>query len=55
MPKGLVGNAKTGLISGVAREEGYYVIQLQVADRVGKSASAYVTLNVQPQAKSESS
>lgn len=48
LTEGLQGDREKGVVRGVINKEGYYNVNLQVADKVGKSISAFITLNIQP-------
>jgi hypothetical protein len=54
LPGGMIGNENTGEIEGFIRIAGYYNIDIQVADKNGKSASAYITLNIHATASKQS-
>lgn len=47
LPAGLTGD-KTGRITGVIQNEGYYSFNAICNDVTGQSADVYYTLNVQP-------
>lgn len=48
LPYGIKGSVVQGHIEGNVVEAGYYNFQVECADSEGKSAQAYVTINVQP-------
>lgn len=48
LPSGIRGSAYQGSIDGAVLDAGYYNFQVECADADGKSAQAYVTINIQP-------
>ena len=54
LPSGLIGDSRSGRISGSVANSGYYNFNVECADSTGSSAVAYYTINVQPQANIQS-
>ena len=48
LPTGIKGSTLDGSIDGTIQNAGYYNFQVECADGEGKSAQAFVTINVQP-------
>lgn len=47
LPEGIVSNKKTGELEGYLNQAGYYNLNIQVADKEGKSASGFLTIKAQ--------
>lgn len=54
LPAGLIGDARSGRISGSVVNSGYYSFNVECADSTGNSAVSYYTINVQPQTNVQS-
>ena len=48
LPTGIQGSSNDGLVQGTISETGYYNLQVECADKEGKSGQAFITINVQP-------
>lgn len=48
LPTGIQGSSNDGIIQGSVTEAGYYNLQVECADKEGKSGQAFITINVQP-------
>lgn len=50
LPSGIKGSALEGAIGGSVQNPGYYNFQVECGDSEGRSAQAFVTINIQPKA-----